>query len=75
MKLTSKLHYYIVLHITIIIWGFTSILGKLISMTSTAIVIDRMVIAYLALASMLFFRKRLNSIIYLKANTVGKCML
>jgi len=58
MKLTSKLHYYIVLHITIILWGFTSILGKLLSMTSTAIVIDRMVIAYLALASMLFFRKK-----------------
>jgi len=58
MKLTSKLHYYIVLHITIILWGFTSILGKLLSMTSTAIVIDRMVIAYVTLASMLFVRKK-----------------
>jgi drug/metabolite transporter (DMT)-like permease len=58
MKLTSKLHYYIVLHITIILWGFTSILGKLLSMTSTAIVIDRMVIAYVTLASMLFVIKK-----------------
>tara|TARA_B100000795_G_scaffold204104_1_gene157702 strand:- start:2603 stop:3475 length:873 start_codon:yes stop_codon:yes gene_type:complete len=58
MKLTKKLHYYIVLHITILIWGITGILGKLISMPSSSIVIDRMLIAYLALASMLLFRKK-----------------
>ncbi len=58
MKLTKKLHYYIILHITILIWGITGILGKLISMPSSSIVIDRMLIAYLALASMLLFRKK-----------------
>tara|TARA_B110000977_G_scaffold137738_1_gene174961 strand:+ start:213 stop:1091 length:879 start_codon:yes stop_codon:yes gene_type:complete len=58
MKLTKKIHYYLVLHLTIIIWGFTGILGTLISLPSSAIVIDRMLIAYLALASMLLFRKK-----------------
>jgi len=58
MKLTKKIHYYLALHLTIIIWSFTGILGKLISMPSSAIVIDRMLIAYLALVSMLLFRKK-----------------
>jgi drug/metabolite transporter (DMT)-like permease len=58
MKLTKKIHYYLVLHLTIILWGFTGILGKLLSMPSSAIVIDRMLVAYLALVSMLLFRKK-----------------
>ena len=58
MKLTKKIHYYFVLHLTVLIWGFTGVLGKLISLPSFAIVIDRMLIAYIALASLLFFRKK-----------------
>jgi len=58
MKLTKKLQYYIILHITIIIWGFTGILGKLITMPSSSIVIDRMLIAFLTLALIMVFKKK-----------------
>ena len=58
MKLTTKLHYYLALHLTILIWGSTSILGKLISLSSSSIVVGRMFIAFLALATLLVFRKK-----------------
>ena len=58
MKLTTKLHYYLALHLTILIWGSTSILGKLISLPSSSIVVGRMFIAFLALAFLLLFRKK-----------------
>ena len=53
----KKIHYYIILHITILIWGVTGILGKLINMPSSVIVIDRMLVAFLTLALLMFFKK------------------
>lgn len=45
----SKNNSLILLHLIIIIWGFTGILGKLISISSEAIVWNRMLIAFLTL--------------------------
>lgn len=53
----KKIHYYIILHITILIWGVTGILGKLITMPSSVIVIDRMLVAFLTLALLMLFKK------------------
>lgn len=58
MRLTKKIHYYLILHLTIIIWGFTGILGKLISLPSSSIVIGRMSIAYITLALLLLLKKK-----------------
>lgn len=47
------------LHLTVLIWGFTGVFGKLIDLPSSSIVIDRMFIAFLTLALIkLFIRKR-----------------
>ena len=51
----SKNNSLILLHIIIIIWGFTGILGKLITLESFAIVLNRMSISFIAL----FFIKQL----------------
>ncbi len=56
MKLAKKTQYYLILHLTILIWGFTSILGKLITMPSSVIVIDRMLIAFLTLLFLKLFK-------------------
>ena len=45
----SKNKSFILLHIIIVIWGFTGILGKLINLTSDAIVWNRMTIAFIIL--------------------------
>jgi hypothetical protein len=45
----SKYKYYILLHITIFIWGFTGILGKLIHLEAINIVWFRILIAFLSL--------------------------
>ena len=45
----SKNHSLILLHIIIIIWGFTGVLGKLIDLNSNAIVWNRMIIAFFSL--------------------------
>jgi drug/metabolite transporter (DMT)-like permease len=45
----SKNNSLILLHIIIIIWGFTGILGKLINLNSDAIVWNRMTISFIAL--------------------------
>ena len=39
----------IILHFIIILWGFTGILGNLINISSEAIVLNRMFIAFLTL--------------------------
>ena len=48
----------LILHIIILVWGFTGILGKLITIPSTAIVWYRMAIAFVALAIYLLIWKR-----------------
>lgn len=45
----SRNHSLVLLHIIILIWGFTGILGKLIDLNSYAIVLHRMSIAFIAL--------------------------
>ena len=45
----SKNQSLILLHFIIIIWGFTGVLGKLIDMSSTFIVWNRMIIAFFSL--------------------------
>ena len=45
----SKKNSLLLLHLIIIIWGFTGILGKLISISSEAIVLNRMIIAFTTL--------------------------
>ena len=45
----SKNKSLILLHFIIIIWGFTGILGKLITMPSELIVWNRMIIAFITL--------------------------
>jgi len=64
MKLTKKLHYYLILHLTILIWGITGILGKLITMPSSAIVISRMSIAFFTLALLLVFKKQKEKVLW-----------
>lgn len=49
MNIASKYKYYIILHFTVLIWGFTGVLGKLIQLPSSSIVIGRMFIAYITL--------------------------
>ena len=58
MKLSNKTYYYLILHLTVVIWGFTGILGKLINMPSSSIVLDRMLIAFVTLAIVLIIKKR-----------------
>ena len=58
MKLSNKTYYYLILHLTVIIWGFTGILGKLINMPSSSIVLDRMLIAFVTLVMVLLIKKR-----------------
>ena len=45
----SKNNSLILLHIIIVIWGFTGILGKLITLESYAIVLNRMSLSFIAL--------------------------
>lgn len=58
MKLSNKTYYYLILHLTVVIWGFTGILGKLINMPSSSIVLDRMLIAFITLLIVLIIKKR-----------------
>ena len=53
----SKNNSLVLLHIIIVIWGFTGILGKLIDLNSIALVWNRMTIAFIALFTMNQFRK------------------
>tara|TARA_B100001142_G_scaffold51602_1_gene49125 strand:- start:1276 stop:2166 length:891 start_codon:yes stop_codon:yes gene_type:complete len=60
----SKNNSLVLLHIIIVIWGFTGILGKLIDLNSIALVWNRMTIAFIALLTVNQFRKlntKLNS--------------
>ncbi len=53
----SKNNSLVLLHIIIVIWGFTGILGKLIDLNSIALVWNRMTIAFIALFTINQFRK------------------
>ena len=64
MKLSKKTYYYIILHVTVIIWGFTGVLGKLISMPSASIVFNRMLIAFLTLAVALVLKQRNEHVLW-----------
>ena len=60
----SKNKSLILLHIIIVIWGFTGILGKMINLQSEAIVWNRMTIAFISLIAITIFAKK-----SLKVNT------
>ena len=64
MKLSTKTYYYLILHLTVIIWGFTGILGKLINMPSSSIVLDRMLIAFVTLAIVMVIKKRKEHVLW-----------
>jgi len=64
MKLSKKTYYYLILHLTVVIWGFTGILGKLISMPSSSIVLDRMLVAFVTLVIVMIFKKRKEIILW-----------
>jgi len=49
---------YLVLHLLVVIWGFTAILGKLISLPPVEVVFYRTLIATLALIPFIVFTKR-----------------
>lgn len=49
---------YIKLHFIVLIWGFTAILGLLISIPSVEIVFYRTLLSFIALGILLHFRKR-----------------
>ena len=56
MNISKKSHYYFILHATVLVWGFTGVLGKLINMPSQIIVLDRMLVAFLSLLIFWYFR-------------------
>ena len=64
MNLSTKTYYYIVLHLTVVLWGFTGILGKLINMPSSSIVLDRMLIAFLTLIIVMIVKKRKEIVLW-----------
>ncbi len=71
MNFIRKYKSYFSLHAVIFIWGFTGILGRIITISSTSIVWYRMLIAFLGLIAFMIFTKRgfytsnLNKIKYL----------
>ena len=58
MTATATTKDYLVLHFIVWIWGFTAILGLLITIPSVEIVWYRTLISFVALGIMLYFRKR-----------------
>jgi len=54
----AKWYHYAELHFIVLLYGFTAILGKLISLPSEELVVYRMGMASLVLGSMLLFRKK-----------------
>lgn len=61
LHIISKYRYHIYLHLIVFIWGFTGILGKLISLKSIPLVWYRMLIAFLGLAFFAWFTsKKIN---------------
>jgi len=57
LKQIATLRDYLELHFLVFLWGFTAILGKLISVPAVELVFIRTLVAALALALILYFRK------------------
>ena len=57
----SKNKSLILLHLIILIWGFTGILGKLITLPSDVIVWNRMIISFISLYIIHLFQKNTNN--------------
>ena len=53
----SNLKHYLHLHLIVFIWGFTAILGKLISIDAIPLVWFRMLLASLFIAVLFFIKK------------------
>ena len=64
MKFSNKTYYHLILHLTVVIWGFTGVLGELINMPSSYIVLNRMLIAFLTLLTVLIVRKRKEIVLW-----------
>lgn len=58
MKPAPPLRAYLQLHFLVLIWGFTAILGLLVTIAPTALVLYRTVLAALGLAVVVYFRKK-----------------
>ncbi len=58
MKPSPPLRAYLQLHFLVLIWGFTAILGLLVTIAPTALVLYRTVLAALGLAVVVHFRKK-----------------
>lgn len=58
MQEEANIYDYIKLHSVILVWGFTGILGKLITIPSTSIVFYRTLFACISLVAYLLIRKR-----------------
>ncbi|MDT7833268.1 EamA family transporter [Flavobacteriaceae bacterium S356] len=58
----SKLHHYLHLHFIVFIWGFTAILGKLISIEAIALVWYRMLLAVFFIAIYFVWKKKTFSL-------------
>ncbi len=62
LKYIQKNHYYLLLHFTVFLWGFTGILGKVIKTDSTTIVILRTLIAFIVILIYLALKGKLKKI-------------
>lgn len=58
MSASPPLRSYLQLHFLVLIWGFTAVLGLLISVTPTALVLYRTVLAAIGLAMVIVLRKK-----------------
>ncbi len=58
MSPSPPLRSYLQLHFLVLIWGFTAILGLLVSIAPTALVLYRTVLAALGLAVVVYFAKK-----------------
>lgn len=57
MEKTATLKDYLKLHLVILVWGFTGIIGKVITISAVYIVWYRTLIAFLSLLLFLYFKK------------------
>lgn len=55
---TPPLRSYLLLHFLVLIWGFTAILGLLITVSPVVLVLYRTLLATVGLAAVLYFRKK-----------------
>ena len=58
MNESPPLRAYLQLHFLVVIWGFTAILGLLVTIAPTALVLYRTVLAALGLAVVIYFQKK-----------------